>query len=191
MIARAVQIFFLLGLIASVCGETKPLETGEIYRLDFTDVDGNRISTAGGHVCIVIVTTREDQEKARALGDRVPEKYIGQAECRFVTIINFQKKIRSPFRPLTNVLVRRHLNQEARRIQPRYDKAHLARNPRNDLVAVPDFDGSAVAQLGIDPLSNEFAAFLFDGKGRLVRLWSGVPAPAELAAALAAAKPGG
>jgi hypothetical protein len=187
VIARVLQIFFATALFASVHAETAPLKTGEIYRLVFTDVDRNQLSTADGHATIITVTTRQEEAKARALGDRVPDAYIGDARYRFVTVINFQGKIHSPFRALTVALVRRRLNQEAKRIQPRYSAARRTRDPRRDLFAVADFDGTAVSQLGIPSSSAGFAAFLFDGEGRLLRRWNDVPDQSELANVLAAA----
>jgi hypothetical protein len=184
-------MFFAATLLTSARAETTPLATGETYRLVFTDVDRNQISTAGGHVTIINVTTRQHEEKARALGDRIPNAYIGDARYRFVTVINFQGGIPSPLRPLTVAIVRRRLNKEAKRIQPRYAAAHRTRDPRRDLIAVADFDGTAVNQLGIARSSGEFAAFLFDGEGHLLRRWSDVPTQPELAKALAEAKPRG
>ena len=110
---------------------------------------------------------------------------------RFVTVINFQGKIRPPFRTLTSAIwYVIDSTREAKRTQPRYSKAHLTRDPRQDLFAVSaDFDGAAVSQLGIDSASAQFAAFLFDGQGRLIRRWSVVPTQSELAEALAAAEP--
>lgn len=184
-------MFFVTALITSAFAQTKPLTTGETYRLFFTDINRNQLSTSDGHITIVTVTTRQTEEKARALGDRVPDAYIGDARYRFVTVINFQGRIYSPFRTLTTALIRRKLNQEAKRIQPRYSNAHLTRDPRRDLFAVADFDGSVVSQLGIASSSEEFAGLLFDGEGRLLRRWSDVPTQAELAEALGAAKPRG
>jgi hypothetical protein len=184
-------MFFATALLASAQADTAPLATGETYRLVFTDVDRNQLSTADGHVTIIIVTTRQQEEKARALGDRVPEEFVGDPKYRCVTVINFQGRIHPAFRAVTNALIRHRLNQEAKRIQPRYSKAHLTRDPRHDLFAVADFDGTALNQLGLAPSLTEFAAFIFDGAGRLLRRWSEVPAQSELAEALATAKPRG
>lgn len=162
---------------------------GETYRLVFNDVDRNQISTADGHVTLVIVTTKQDQDKARAFGDRVPDTYIGNDKYRFLTVINFQGKIHPGFRTLATAIVRHRLNLEAKRIQPRYSNAHLTRDPRRDLFAVADFDGIAVNQLGIPLSAAEFTAFLFDGDGRLLRHWHNVPTQSELGEGLAAAKP--
>jgi len=184
-------MFFVTVLLGSAEAETRPVATGETLHLVFTDVDGNQLSTADGHITIITVTTRQGEEKARALGDRVPDVYIGDVRYRLITVINFQGKIHSPFRTLTAALVRHRLNQEAKRIRPRYSASHHTRDPRRDLFAVADFDGTTVSQLGIPSSSAEFAAFLFDGEGRLLRRWSEVPAQSQLAEALAAAKPRG
>jgi hypothetical protein len=53
---------------------------------------------------------------------------------------------------------------------------------------VADFDGNAVSQLGINPISAEFAVFVFDGKGRLVRRWSDAPSEEALAQAIKEAR---
>jgi hypothetical protein len=49
---------------------------------------------------------------------------------------------------------------------------------------VADFDGKAVSQLGLAPKSSEFAVFVFDGRGRLVRRWNDAPSAEALAAAM-------
>lgn len=190
MIARLVQIFFVATLVTSAQAQTEVLKTGETYHLVFSDVDRNQLSTSDGHITIIALTTREEQEKARTTADRVPDQYIGDARYRFVTVLNFQGNIHSPFQGITTAVVRHRLDEEAKRIQPKYSAAHLTRDPRRDMFAVADFDGTAGRQLGIAPSSAEFAVFLFDGEGRLLRRWSNVPTQTELAEALAAAKPG-
>jgi hypothetical protein len=40
---------------------------------------------------------------------------------------------------------------------------------------VADFDGKIVSQLGVAPTSTEFAVFVFDGRGRLLRRWKDTP----------------
>ena len=184
-------MFFAMALLVSAHAETTPLTIGETYRLVFTDVDRNQLSTADGHVTIFIVTTRQQEDKARALGDSVPDEYIGDPKYRCVTVVNFQGRIHPAFHAVTNAIIRHRLNQEAKRIQPRYSKAHLTRDPRRDLFVVADFDGTVLNQLGLAPSSTEFAAFIFDGGGRLLRRWNEVPVQSVLAEGLAAAKPHG
>ena len=182
-------MFFATALLASAEAEMASLAVGETYRLVFTDVDRNQLATADGHVTIIIVTTKQAEEKARALGDRVPDEFVGDPKYRCVTVINFQSKIHPAFQGVTNALIRHRLNQEAKRIQPRYSKAHLTRDPRHDLFAIADFDGTVLSRLRLAPSSTEFAAFIFDGGGHLLRRWNEVPTQSELADALAAANP--
>jgi hypothetical protein len=41
------------------------LSNGQRSRINFVDVDGNSLSTADGHVTVLVLTTPEDREKAR------------------------------------------------------------------------------------------------------------------------------
>jgi hypothetical protein len=64
----------------------------------------------------------------------------------------------------------------------------VRRKARDDIYVVADFDGKAVSQLGIAPKSSEFAVFVFDGRGRLVRRWNDVPSAEALTEALQEAR---
>ena len=190
MIRRGLQLFFAGSAILSL-GAAKtaaqPLDAGQIYRLSFIDVDHQELSTADGHVTIIAVMTRPDADKARQVGDHVPDQYKGDPRFRLVTLINFQKKISGIFRGITEALIRHRLDQEAPRIQKIYAAKKLTRNARRDLFVIADFDGAAVSKLGLDPGSSAFVVFIFDREGRLIRRWNEVPSADKLAAALASA----
>jgi hypothetical protein len=62
---KAVSLLFVVPLHAS-------LSVGQIYALNFVDVDGRTLSTADGHISVVVLTTAADSEKARAVGDVLP-----------------------------------------------------------------------------------------------------------------------
>ena len=76
------------------------------------------------------------------------------------------------------------MDAAAKDLQKNYTARHLTRNPRSDIFVVADFDGKAVTQLGMEPTGSEFAVFVFDGRGRLVRRWNDVPSAEALAAAV-------
>ncbi|MDP9253498.1 MAG: hypothetical protein M3O66_00930 [Verrucomicrobiota bacterium] len=188
MIRRFLQFFFAVALTTSAMAEPRILETNHVYNIVLTDVDGDRLSTRDGHVTIITVTTKQNEPKARAVGDRVPDRYLGDPKYRLITLVNFQKKVSVFFRGVTAAVIRHRLDLEAKRIQPIYSVKHLMRDPRKDIFAVADFDGQAVSSLGIQPASDEFGVFVFDGQGRLLRRWSDAPPTEELAASLAVAK---
>ncbi len=48
------------------------LSSGATYSLSFVDIDGNKLSTADGHMTVLVVATTADVEKARAVGERFP-----------------------------------------------------------------------------------------------------------------------
>ena len=187
-ILRMRQYFFLIAMLGAATLQAAEMRVGNTYPLVFTDVDRRQLSTSDGHVTIITVLTRKDEEKAQAVGDRVPHQYYGDPKFRLITLVNFQQGIFVPFRGMISAIIRYRLDVEAKELQKVYTERHLKRNPRDDIFVVADFDGKAVAQLGIAPTSSEFAVFVFDGHGRLLRRWNDVPSAEALAEALKAAR---
>jgi hypothetical protein len=183
---RPLQYFFLAALVVAAISAVRAIELrlGNAYPLTFTDVDQDQLSTSDGHVTIITVVTRKDEQKAQTVGDRFPRVYLGDPKYRLIMLVNFQQKIFSPFRGLAAAIIRHRLDAEAKELQKIYSAKHLNRNPRYDIFVVADFDGKIVSQLGIAPTSPEFAVFAFDGRGRLVRRWNDVPSADALTAAL-------
>jgi hypothetical protein len=179
-IFRGSQYFFLLLIAMAATSRAAQLKPGNTYSLTFTDVDRHQLVTAGGHVTIISVVTRRDEAKAQAVGDRVSHITAGDPKVRLITLVNFQQNIMSPLRGMVSAVIRHRLDDEAKEVQKSYAERHINRNARDDIYVVADFDGKAVSQLGIEPTSSEFAVFIFDGKGRLVRRWSDVPSPEML-----------
>ena len=173
------QFFFAALLILSAAGESVRL-----FRFVMLDVDGNRLSTCDGHVTIVTVTTRSNEPKAHQVGDRVPNRCLGDPHYRLITVVNFQKEINLFFRPVASAIMRARLDSEAKRIRPIYAAKHLSRNPRQDLFAVADFDGTVARTFGISYAPDEFAVFVLDGTGHVRGRWNRIPLQTELAAAL-------
>jgi hypothetical protein len=180
--------FFLALFLVATVANAADLRVGNIYRLTFTDVDQHQLSTSDGHVTIISVVTRKDEQKAQSVGDSVPHSYYGDPKFRLITLVNFQQGIFAPLRGMISAMIRHRLDGEAKELQKVYAEKKLTRNARNDIFVVADFDGKAVSQLGIAPASSEFAVFIFDGRGRLVRKWNDVPPAGALAAALAEAR---
>jgi hypothetical protein len=183
---RAHQFFFLAQSISFllVLSLHAALSAGQIYKLNFTDVDGRTLSTSDGHVTVVVLTTTADPEKARSVGDRVPDYCLGDPNYRMITILNFSKKHTGIVRRIATMLVRHRLDEEAKRLQRRYDAKKIARNARQDTFAVTDFDGALSSQLGAQPGSLDFRVFVFGRNGELLQQWNDVPTAADLAAVI-------
>jgi len=181
---RPLQYFFLAAILAGTPARANELHPGNVYSLTFTDVDRHQLSTADGHVTIVTVLTRKDEEKAEQVGERVPHVYLGDPKYRLITMVNFQRGIFPLFQGMINAIIRNRMDAEAKELQKTYSAKHLTRNPRSDIFVVADYDGKPVSQLGINTDSSEFAVFVFDGRGRLVRRWNDVPSAEALAQAL-------
>jgi len=184
---RCQYLFLALTLTAISAGAVQ-LRVGNNYPLTFTDVDRHQFSTADGHVTIISVVTRRDEAKAQSVGDRVSQISFGDPKIRLITLVNFQQNIILPFRGMVSAVIQHRLDLEAKEVQKSYAERHINRNARDDIFVVADFDGKAVSQLGINPTSAEFAVFIFDGHGRLVRRWSDVPSQEALAQAIKEAR---
>jgi hypothetical protein len=178
MIARGLQILSLALTLLAAAAPAAPLSRGTVHDLTFRDIDGRDLGTAAGHITIITVTTRAREDEARAISRLMPDRCLGDPKYRYVTLVNFEGKLPAPLRGLTRVVIRNRLDAEARQLKPRYEAKQLTRDPRKDIYVISDFDGAAVKRLGLSPDSNEAAVFLFDGRGKLVARWSGVP-PAE------------
>ena len=184
MLFRAFQILSLIASLAIARAGAAELRPGNSYQLTFTDVDQRQLSVSDGHVTIITVATRENEQKAQAVGDSVPRSFVGNPKYRLITLVNFQQKIFPAFRGMISALIRHRLEAEGKDLQATYTARHIARDARRDIYVVADFDGKAVAQLGIGPTSAEFAVFVFDGRGRLIKRWSEVPSAEALNSAL-------
>jgi hypothetical protein len=157
------------------------LSVGETHSLKFVDVDGNTLSTADGHITVIVLTTRADLPKAQAVGERIPDLCLGNPAYRMITLVKFGQHSATLANFMTR-MTRRRLDAEGKRLQIRYDAHKIVRDARHDIFAVADFDGSVVSQL--DSGSTLFRVFVFSRTGELLKQWDDVPGAAELAEAL-------
>jgi hypothetical protein len=170
------------------------LSNGQRYALNFVDIDGNKLSTADGHVTVLVLATTADSEKVRAVGDRAPDFCLGNPRYRMITIIHFVKKHTAIGRKIATMLLRHRVNEEAKRLQARYDAKKIERDARSDIFTVMDFDGTAASQLGALAAASpsgggqteaaSFHVFVFGKDGELLKQWDNVPAADDLAAVL-------
>ena len=181
---RALQFFFFaaIALFLSVTLLRGALSSGATYSISFVDIDGNKLSTADGHVTVLVVATTADWEKARVVGERIPDYCLGNPDYRMITIIRFIRRHIAIGRRIATAFVRHRVNEEARRLQTRYDAKKIARDARTDIFTVTDFDGTVSPQLGEPAGATDFCVFVFGHRGELLAQWHGVPAAKQLAA---------
>src|ERR1700719_3553201 len=164
------SFFPLVSMLVAFCAAAAGvLATGQIDNLKFTDVDGRTLSTADGHVTVVVGTTRADLDKAHLVGDRIPQYCLGNPGYRMITVIAFKKNPNRAVRFVYTGLIRRRLDAEAQRLKPRYLAKKLTRDPRPDLYAVADFDCTAAAQGRFNVASARFTVLVFARNGELLR----------------------
>jgi hypothetical protein len=181
---RALQIFFAAVLLP--VGLSMPLDgalsSGQRYVVKFSDVDGRAISTADGHVTVLVLTTTEDLTRAHAVRDHVPDYCLGNANYRMITVLHFKRRHTRLARAIAMTLVRHRINEEAKVLQTRYNALKISRPVREDIHVVADFDGSISPQLGAQPGTTGFHVFVFGRDGELLEQWDDVPSAEQLAA---------
>lgn len=180
---RRLQFFFFASALF-VGGLSAGPVAGQIYSVALVDVDQNKFATADGHVTILVATSSADVDKARSVGDRIPDFCLANPTYRMITIVRFDKKYHAPMRGIINAIVRRRLDREAQPLQQRYQTKNISRNARKDVFAVTDFDGGIASQLGLPAGSNAFQVLVLGRKGELLRHWTEVPRAEELATVL-------
>jgi len=185
---RGLLQFFSVAFFLVLSHARADLEQGKVYQTTLSDVEGRQFSLTDGRATLLTIATKETEPKAHVVGHNVPDEYVGHPHYRCVTLINFQDRIPSFLRGILAAVVRNQFRAEADSVQPRYSAKQIEHSPRLDLFAIADFDGATIRQLGMDPASTDFAVFVFDGHGTLIREWHDVPSSGELGTALAAAK---
>jgi hypothetical protein len=178
------QLFFALIGFFIASSTDADLVVGQKCAFNFTDVDGNKFSAADDRVTTIVVTPPGNVDKVRMVGDRIPDYCLANPAYRMITILNFEKQHTLPMRKILAALVRRRLNGEGKRLQQRYAARKITRDPRKDVCAVADFDGSAVSQLGIPHGSTTLQVFVFGRNGELLQRWNDVPSAPDLAAVI-------
>ena len=183
---RALQIFLLVSTALFLSGALLrgTLSTGTSYSISFVDIDGKKLSTADGHVTIVVLTTAADHEKARIVGDRVPDFCLGNPDYRMITVIHFTGRHLAIGRRIATAFTRRRVREEAKRLQARYDAQKISRDAQSDIFVVTDFDGTTATQLNQAEGAKDFRVLVFGRTGELLAQWQGVPTADQLAGVL-------
>lgn len=183
---RALQFFFAAMAASFVLGELLhgAVLIGQTYALRFVSIDGRTLSTADGHVTIVVLAITANWEKARAVGDLVPDYCLGNPNYRMITVIRFIRKHGPIVRKIAMAVVRRRVTEEAKRLQSRYDANKITGDARQDIFTVTDFDGSVSSQFDESAESGSFRVLVFARDGKLLAQWTDVPSAKQLATVL-------
>lgn len=184
MALRALQFFFVAAILFSGAHLHGDLSVGTTYSFGFVTIDGNKFSTADGHVSVVVLATPADRGKASAVGDRVPERVLGNPDYRMITVIRFARRRILFGQKLVTTLLRRRVNEEVARLQSRYKGKGIERDARKDVLVATDFDGSVSSQLGASTSEPNFSVFVFGRNGELVAQWHDVPSAEQLDGAI-------
>jgi hypothetical protein len=180
---RALEFFLVIAIAPFINAALLygALSSGAIYSLDFVDISGNKLSTADGHVTVLVLATTAEREKVQVVGERVPNFCLGNPNYRMITIVRFTSRHTAIGRRIATALVKHRVNEAARRLQGRYDANKISRDARKDIFTVLDFDGSASSQLDDSAQSAPFRVLVFARDGKLLAQWTDVPSAKQLA----------
>ena len=186
MSVRALQIFLSLAtaLLLPAVPARGALSIGNTYSVSFVDLDGNKLSTADGHVTILVLTTSADREQARSVGDHVPDFCLGNPAYRMITVVRFIRPHLAMGRRMATAFIRHRVREAAKRLQARYDAQKISRDAKSDIFVVTDFDGTVASQFGQPAGATDFCVFVFGQTGKLLAQWHTVPSADQLAAVL-------
>jgi len=180
---RILQLYLIAVFsIVAASSELDAIGSDQIHILNLVDVDGNKLSTSDSYRTVLILTPTSDVNKARLVGDRIPEYCLGNPAYRMITVITFKKNPPRFVRTWLKAAIRRRLDAEAKRLRPRYLARKLLQDPRKDVHAVADFSGQIRATLG--KTAETFSVLVFSSNGELLREWNDEPNASALVAAL-------
>jgi hypothetical protein len=126
--------------------------------------------------------TTEDLTRAHAVADNVPDYCLGNEKYRMITVLRLEKTHPQLGHAIAMVFVRHGIDEEARRLQTRYNAKKISRPSREDIHVVTDFDDSISSQLGAQSGETRLHVFVFGRDGELLQQWDDVPSAQELAA---------
>src|SRR5262249_4998376 len=102
LVAGGIGIALVQTLAESTAGQT--------YRVNLTDIDGKELSTADGRITTVVLVSKENVEKAHAVGDRVPDFCLGNSAYRMITVVTFETKHTRPVRNFMTSVMRHRVD---------------------------------------------------------------------------------
>jgi hypothetical protein len=174
---------FLALLFVSVSPAMASPVVGKTYTFKSIDVDGGTLTTSEHIVTVLVFSVRANLDKVRQVGDRIPERCLGNPKYRMITVIEFPNTRNRLMQYLLSSSVRHGLDLEAKRLRTRYAAKGVSRDPRGDVHAIADFNGQTAVQLDLQP-STQFEVLVLAANGGLISDWTTVPTAEQLSAAL-------
>lgn len=182
MNAQRLQLFLHFILIfAAVCFAGG--SDLKIFAINFSDLDGNELSTADGHVTVLVFVTSATANNAQTVGDLIPDFCLGNPTYRMITVVEAKKHLK-PIRLAFESIARGRLETAGRRLQARYDDHKITRPARKDVFAVIDYGGEISGKFADKIAISDFCIVILGPTGELRKEWMQLPTTQQLAAAL-------
>ncbi|MEO0452997.1 MAG: hypothetical protein AAFY98_02515 [Verrucomicrobiota bacterium] len=138
------------------------------------DCDGiERTLNEQGLITVIIYSNAALQEWTRKAGTSV-DPFHGNPLFRQMVVVDLRGTLASLAKGYTQRRMSRDLNTEAQRLIPYYREKGNPNDPREDLVAIADFDGELSKQLGWERASKEKRVLLFGRDGKVLKRWKSI-----------------
>lgn len=148
------------------------------------DADGvERSLNPAGQVTVIVSSNPSVQERTRQAG-KAMDAFQGRTDFRSIVLVDLRGTMADWAKGYTLRRMVKDLDQEALRITPAYRKNGNMGNPRTDVSAVADFDGTVCLQLGWLKPKNQLRVIIFDRNGKKFREWEDLKNLSELSNSL-------
>lgn len=135
------------------------------------DADGKKVSfNTPGRVTVILGSNEETQMQTRQSG-RALDCYQGRPDFRVIVLVDLRKSLGNIVKPYVRMRMRNDLNAEALRVKPFYIQNGNNQDPRPDLSAIPDFDGTLCQQLKWSEPTHVMRVVVFGKDGKEWERW--------------------
>jgi len=138
-------------------------------------IGGGSVSLANGVPTILTIIQHDNENAARKVGQYITDEQFATGEVTMITILNFQGNLQPSLEKITEAQIKMDLQKESARLGPIYRRLGVGHSPMKNLHVVTDFDGSVASSFKVDTAEDPAVVMIFDGKGRLVARFPGVP----------------
>lgn len=133
------------------------------------DVDNQKICVNPGNSVTVVISSSESTQKQTREAEAVLDEFQGRPGFRMIIVVDMQNSVAGLLQGYTRSRIRANLDKKAKRIKPAYLANGNSKDPRADLVAIPDFSGNLCRKLGWKSSSETLRAIIFDTDGNPYR----------------------
>jgi hypothetical protein len=186
---KKVYFFLFLGLVAVTCIQASDSSLG-LASDAITDVDSKEVQFKKPGVVTVVLGCSEDSQSACRRASYVLDRFRGRTDLRLIAVVDLRDSLGGFLKDYVRERMRADLDSESMRLRPFYQANHNNGNPRNDLCAIPDFNGEICRVMGWnESLDESLHAVVYSKDNKEIGRWNNLKNYNELEAVVVRALP--